>query len=183
MISFSNFLCGLECLSVHVCARSESCQLKGLLICQVLSFFLYRIRIKRSNKVFKEANGRRKKYNSPYLCFFFQLNLCSSSLRGAHDFSKRKLNLSKTYWFLYLFQHFYIWFCSCWRKNRSPIVDSFGNWRIAGIREINVRILERLVKNIIEIFSCLQRNYGKVYSRMAWKSRITQSKKAFFLHF
>lgn len=49
----------------------------------------------------------------------------------------------------------------------SPIVDSFGNWRIAGNREINVRILERLVKNIIEIFSCLQRNYGKVYSRMA----------------
>jgi len=80
-----------------VCARNESYQLKRLLICQVLSFFLYRIRIKRSNKVFKEANGRRKKYNSPCLCFFFRL---SSSLRGAHDFPKRELNLSKTYWFL-----------------------------------------------------------------------------------
>ena len=57
-----------------VCAKNESYQLKGLLICQVLSFFLYRIRIKRSNKIFKEANGRRKKYSSPYLCFFFQLN-------------------------------------------------------------------------------------------------------------
>ena len=83
-----------------VCARNESYQLKGLLVCQVLSFCLCRIRIKRSNKVFKEANGRRKKYNSPYLCFFFQLNFCSSSLRGALDFPKRELNLSKTYWFL-----------------------------------------------------------------------------------
>ena len=74
-----------------VCARNESYQLKRLLICQVLSVFLYRIRIKRSNKVFKEANGRRKKYNSPYLCFFFQLNFCSSSLSGAHDFLKGNL--------------------------------------------------------------------------------------------
>ena len=33
----------------------------------------------------------------PLFFFFFQLNFCSSSLRGVHDFAKRELILSKAY--------------------------------------------------------------------------------------